>query len=1497
MAGSSEEHIGRLVRTPGYRFLRFFIEFSAFLVLIAATTLLLRPLQITMHDRMVELRDYGIARAEARINRKIEYSSMGFSIFGSLDIRNIRVYENYAEPVITLSRIRVSYSLWKLLRGDLRDSISAIRIDRPRIALDKERDADLWEFLFSRRDLSLLRLTELFADLIPLGLQVRITDGACTLADGKNRFTAENVGLTASIQGVEADFQGRWKAGILWADSAGRPFKADFSGNITGELYDNFNHGLIVLTVPSIQTDLFKVRPLMVNCILGGNKIEIRKVDDMVPLDLSLGYDLESGDISGRFQAEDFLPGELVSFIGDWEGLSPWLSIRGSGAASFQMTARGEMSYEMDLSGGLPERNPWGIEKASFSVKGRGDRQYVKLDYLSVHAPQGALVFSGDLGVAPFSPNGTIRISDFSLSGNDRVNGRLSVSTQGSEINLFGESLSLGSVTVFGLNVEIRQDPRGFTFAASAFRYKDKETEPYPSEVKSRSISLEGSYEMNPWEFQAVLRLESFPFMDMVNMAKPFRNIPEFHDIITAHLQDLAIRADIYIAADSEHILYNAPRLVAANEGQKDVFSVLSLSGTDRRFDLQEGRIAWPGGKVMMFGSADLSNLRTVPFSFQTSYMDVSYVFEGVMLDQNVLDITGSHNLMGPYNIKLHAEGLKSGPYSGNIEIASLPVIFRNKFAYLTLKSFLSWESAAQWSFNIENLELRDLNTPISPSTEVSFRGRGNQDEGEFSEILFDDQLGPLAGNARVFWGGGFSDLSGTLKLNAKEGNEALILKGSLKEGALNLNADVSELQLNRFLQNSAKTLASGSLRISGNSRDVFDLELNLSGFSTLVGDQPLEVSGLVSLDEKEFLAEGLRLVYGRQLIGEFPSFRVNLRESAAETEARIWGTALSRDVDISFAAEASFGAVDSWSDIARIARSFDGDLLLKHFRIDALEVAEPQKFSFSRTESLLLFHGGGASEMIRVQISNAGVFYAGLAAPSPIRGTLTGTITGGEIDARSSQMYVDLGALWSFIPFDEISFTGGILDLFVRIQGPLGAPSFTGIAQGRDVRIRIPDYLPQDIGPVPITLVLEGNEMSFGPLMAPVGGGRGRVSGRFFFDRWIPRTFFIDVLVSPEEAVPFGVNIEGIQARGLVSGDLKVSIIDRVTEEETVRFPWLREQNIFITDSTMMITGNLTGYDTEITLEDKKITGRAPAPGGGDIPVMTNFTIRTGRKVEFLWPNTDYPIIRAYADIGTGLKITSDSETGEFSLVGDVQLRSGEIFYIQRSFYIREGTLYFNENELRFLPQISARAELRDRTDEGPVTISMIIDKSSLESFLPRFETNPSLSQTDVFSLLGQDLTGTAVEGRGSEVLGNMISASSDFFAQFTVVRRLEKYVRDLLFLDMFSFRTQILQNAVLQATGLKNSVERESWGSNYFDNTAVFLGKYIGSDMFFQSMFTLRYDENKQTFGGYTFEPEIGIEMRTPFFDIRWDTVFRHPEYLFLDDTSITLTWRWTF
>jgi hypothetical protein len=65
----------------------------------------------------------------------------------------------------------------------------------------------------------------------------------------------------------------------------------------------------------------------------------------------------------------------------------------------------------------------------------------------------------------------------------------------------------------------------------------------------------------------------------------------------------------------------------------------------------------------------------------------------------------------------------------------------------------------------------------------------------------------------------------------------------------------------------------------------------------------------------------------------------------------------------------------------------------------------------------------------------------------------------------------------------------------------------------------------------------------------------------------------------------------------------------------------------------------------------------------------------------------------------------------------------------------------------------------------------------------------------------------------------------------------------------------------------------------------------------MFIHSMLSLRYDENNTSFGGLRFEPDIGVELQNPLFSIRWDFVPAHPENWYVNDNSITLTWRKSF
>ncbi|GHV09685.1 hypothetical protein FACS189485_22480 [Spirochaetia bacterium] len=166
-----------------------------------------------------------------------------------------------------------------------------------------------------------------------------------------------------------------------------------------------------------------------------------------------------------------------------------------------------------------------------------------------------------------------------------------------------------------------------------------------------------------------------------------------------------------------------------------------------------------------------------------------------------------------------------------------------------------------------------------------------------------------------------------------------------------------------------------------------------------------------------------------------------------------------------------------------------------------------------------------------------------------------------------------------------------------------------------------------------------------------------------------------------------------------------------------------------------------------------------------------------------------------------------------------------------------------------------------------------------------------------EILSLMGQNITGAPQEGEDPRINNPFLTSGADFLAQFQVVRRGERLIRNFLHLDMFSMRTQVLQNWMFQATGLQDPVDRNNPFSNYFDNTSVSIGKYFGADMFAQAGVSLRYDANKVDFGGYTPELDFGIDLQSPLGNFRWNLIPVHPESWYVSDISFTWTWSMSF
>jgi hypothetical protein len=1486
---------------PWYRIIHTSIEILIFIVLVVSTTLLLQPLQKIMKTRMTELQEGLINRLEVVLGRHIRYDTLGPSLFGTLDLRNIRIYDDDSRPVMTIARVRVSYSLIALIRTGVLQSIRLVQLDRPVIAVDMQRDADLLRLFSggSTEDAASFSLAEVLNE----HTQIRIINGFCGIISESDQYTLDELRLDASLEQGMLRFQGQWNMAATTASLLPEPITAYTACRISGSYIEDLQEGSANLHLNSISGSLgskdqrFHIRPITLTLTLEDQRLALKKVADKAPFDVSADYNFRSGQISGSLRCEQFAPQELLSLEGPWKGYKEWLNLSTSGNASVVLDTKTQgIRYDLALAGQIPQ-NLLPMGKTSFVIQGSGTGDGITFKTLSLQFPQGDLRYQGTFEFTSFAPHGRLSIANLSLTGTDSISGDIRVFTRDREIGFQGTGLTFGAVPLSGLQGSVLLQEDGLVFSASMSYFEDMDTQdegilaPTTNARAFEQITVEGFLDYKPQYGEIHLVVDSFSVADILDMIRPFQTIPEVPGIIgtaVSHtkrpsylIDPIRVNAEVFMATDFTRFSYYAPRFTITYQEQGTVFTGI-ISGTNQYIACTEGQIQLTEDPISLSGRVDLKHLQDISFSLNAAYQDRPYHLEGVILDRHSISIQGS------YGLRTYITMTDFGGYSGYIEAENIPIPYQGQFARLSLKSTLRYDTPDFWYFDLEQLELADVSIPQAPQIALRISGRADQKGAVFPEMFFDDGRGALRGTLSLAWNKHFSEVSGAIRMSTETGEERYDLEAQFKDKQLQLHLSGLNMQILRFVDNPYNAVASGELGVSWDSMDSFSGKVQLASLSAEIADTVLEMQGSGTITNEVLSFQTVNIQYGKMEL-KMPRLQINLPEQRMEGEAQIQMLVPGSDLDIAFTVGMDFEPINSWLHLPEVTNAFQGVLRVEQARFNSLYAEVPFDMVFSRTNSLVSL-SGGPHDMIRVQISDTGDFYAGLSNPSPIRGTVVGTIGTKTIDAQAPDVYVDLAALGALIPVDIqdiIALTGGFVTASIQVSGSLGDPDFFGIAQGYSVKLRIPQYVPQEIRPVPITVVLEGNELSFGPIPAAVGSGQGTVSGWFRFDRWIPNTFILNITVPSETPIPFAYDSLGIVAQGRTWGTLNLSMLDFV----------------------FSIQGDLAAQNTDITLNTEKL---AAGPGGTDIntpvisSIVADITIRAGRKVEFIWPTKEFPILQAYADQGSSLHIKSDSATNHYSFTGDVNLRSGEIFYFERSFYLREGLLSFNENELQFDPIISARAEVRDQNNDGPVTISMIIDNAPLQSFTARFESTPSLSQIEIFSMLGQTMAGAPTEAGNDKVQYAFLASTADLLAQTQVLRHFQRRIRDFLSLDMFSFRTQLLQNIVSQSIRPEDDTDTNNnriFG-NSFDNTAVFLGKYIGPDVFLQVITSLRYDEHQRDLegftpnglriGGYTVEPDIGMELRGPLFDIRVNVVPRHAETMFVNDISCTLTWR---
>ncbi len=300
-----------------------------------------------------------------------------------------------------------------------------------------------------------------------------------------------------------------------------------------------------------------------------------------------------------------------------------------------------------------------------------------------------------------------------------------------------------------------------------------------------------------------------------------------------------------------------------------------------------------------------------------------------------------------------------------------------------------------------------------------------------------------------------------------------------------------------------------------------------------------------------------------------------------------------------------------------------------------------------------------------------------------------------------------------------------------------------------------------------------------------------------------------------------------------------------------------------------------------------------------------------TGNNVKAILPNLDFPMISATLAENQNLSISYNANNNNYQVSGDQKILGGEIFYFQRSFFITSGLLKMNENHLyKFDPNISLEAKLRDFDKNGDkIDIFLKIQNDPIRSFTPVLSSRPSKSVAEIAEILGQNiLPGNIIGGTNINSALALATIATDVIQQLGIIKLdpisdFENIVRNTFQLDLFSIRTQVFQNIILE-TITNSPLQMLSLNpiARYLDNTTVFLGKYINNDVFLQAMLHLTANDS---YGSGFFmtddlklDIELSIEWENPLYFLRVST---QPDGLqpfqLLDALTIGVSWSFSF
>ena len=474
----------------------------------------------------------------------------------------------------------------------------------------------------------------------------------------------------------------------------------------------------------------------------------------------------------------------------------------------------------------------------------------------------------------------------------------------------------------------------------------------------------------------------------------------------------------------------------------------------------------------------------------------------------------------------------------------------------------------------------------------------------------------------------------------------------------------------------------------------------------------------------------------------------------------------------------------------------------------------------------------------------------------------------------------LDLPSIISYLNFDDlINVESGKLSGNLVFTGTMNDPDINGLALLSSPAAKVPLLTKQKLTASDVMFTVVNNEIQMPEtILSAKNNQRLLASLTVFLNKWTFEHMEGTFKTYKNDQFPVNFKTDFCSLNGAVSTDLKMYLENNILE----------------------LTGSLSGENVDLAVQLFAISNLALSDNAmvsRALQIVTDLDVMLGTHASVRLD----PLLRCIFVPNTKMRVIVNQSDDVYMIDGELKLKSGDLAYLNRSFYIKSGVVKFNKDDITN-PMITVNAETREKDENGQtVKIVLNVEDQYLMDLQPKFSSVPAKSETEIQTLLGQ------IVMADSENAASLLFSASDYAIQSTVIRQTENKLRDLLNFDIFSLRTNVLQNTYNYSVA--RNLEKEKGNQtvsigNFLDNTTVYIGKYLGSSLYVDAMLHVSFEDSKTndiaSAGKVLFQPEFGMELESPFANIRVNMAPNINALLknqFVPSTSVTLSWKFTY